>query len=71
MAYGIRRFDAYPEPNQPNSLYRTYFCKVLSNIVLPSMPAKTFLKAFFRSLHTYNTKRIIQLTAPKVATPVN
>ena len=44
MAYGTRRFNAaftrvnnpYPEPNQPNSSYDTYFFNVHANIVLPS-----------------------------------
>ena len=30
--------NSYPEPNQSNSLFDTYFFKVHSNIVLPSTP---------------------------------
>jgi hypothetical protein len=29
---------SYPDPNQPNGSYYTYFFKVLSNIVLASPP---------------------------------
>ena len=34
--------NPYPEPNQPNCSYETYFIKIHSNIFLPYLPKGLF-----------------------------
>ena len=74
--------NPYPEQNQPNSSYDTYFFKIHSNIVLPSMP-RSFesTPTFFHSgymicpsrssklNHPYYIRRTVQTTKFLIVEP--